>query len=269
MASLSEADQLLVKNNPTLSSADIKSYNIKKAQLFKLTISICAIYGTLAIVILLLTLFSSKGSQIFTEDVRPFTLTFVGGMILIIILLIIQIVTFKPVALTVSVFDKDVCPDYWKLQKTPSNDSVYTNASSDIQSLLAYQCVPDTNILNTYRPAIAAVDNTSDAINSYGQSITTTNKTYKTITSDANNIALTALIGTNANNGLLTQSPFNIANTVTGSLSSTSNIQCDRVFPNYLANKNANDSNLKEKPNALACEYAKQCGISWTSQCGN
>ena len=80
MASLSEADQLLLKNNPSLTNADIKTYNVKKTKLFKLTISICAIYGTLAIVILLLTLFSSQGSQIFTEEVRPFTLTFVGGI---------------------------------------------------------------------------------------------------------------------------------------------------------------------------------------------
>ena len=156
MASLSEADQLLLKNNPSLTNADIKTYNVKKAKLFKLTISICAIYGTLAIVILLLTLFSSQGSQIFTEEVRPFTLTFVGGMIIVIILLIIQIVSFKPIALSTSTFDKDRCPDFWKLVQTPTNDPVYSNATNDIKQLLAYKCVPDTNILQTYRPAANA-----------------------------------------------------------------------------------------------------------------
>ena len=278
MASLSETDQLLLKNNPSLTNADIKTYNVKKAKLFKLTISICAIYGTLAIVILLLTLFSSQGSQIFTEEVRPFTLTFVGGMIIVIILLIIQIVSFKPIALSTSTFDKDRCPDFWKLVQTPTNDPVYSNATNDIKQLLAYKCVPDTNILQTYRPAANAVDASAatpsaaavaarNAINPYGQSIKGTGLnmlTYKTVDGDSNNIPLTKLIGTNGNNGLLTQ-----FNTLYGSPLSTSNLRCDQVFPNYLANKNVNDTDIQDTPNVLACEYAKQCGIPWTSQCGN
>ena len=277
MASLSEADQLLLKNNPSLTNADIKTYNVKKAKLFKLTISICAIYGTLAIVILLLTLFSSQGSQIFTEEVRPFTLTFVGGMIIVIILLIIQIVSFKPIALSTSTFDKDRCPDFWKLVQTPTNDPVYSNATNDIKQLLAYKCVPDTNILQTYREAsaavaaqaahgaVAAVD-ARDAINPYGQSIKGTGLnmlTYKTVDGDSNNIPLTKLIG-NGTDGLLTK--FNSLYTTT---LSTSNLRCDQVFPNYLANKNVNDTDIQDTPNVLACEYAKQCGIPWTSQCGN
>ena len=272
MASLSEADQLLLKNNPSLTNADIKTYNVKKAKLFKLTISICAIYGTLAIVILLLTLFSSQGSQIFTEEVRPFTLTFVGGMIIVIILLIIQIVSFKPIALSTSTFDKDRCPDFWKLVKTPTDDPIYSNAANnDIKQLLAYKCVPDTNILQTYRPFIAAVagdvgHTASDAKNFYGQSIKGADPnmlTYKTVSGDSNNVPLTKLIG-NGTDGLLTK--FNSLYTTT---LTTSNLRCDQVFPNYLANKNVNDPDIQDTPNILACEYAKQCGIPWTSQCGN
>jgi hypothetical protein len=266
MASLSEADQLLLKNNPSLTNADIKTYNVKKAKLFKLTISICAIYGTLAIVILLLTLFSSQGSQIFTEEVRPFTLTFVGGMIIVIILLIIQIVSFKPIALSTSTFDKDRCPDFWKLVKTPDNDPIYSSATNDIKQLLAYKCVPDTNILQTYRPFIPANGaSASNAKNFYGQTIYNNNKTYKTITPDTNNVSLTKLLGSSGNDGLLTTGSFNFNN---GS-ATTNTLQCDQVFPNYLANKNVNDTDIQDTPNILACEYAKQCNIPWTSQCGN
>jgi hypothetical protein len=52
------SDNQLLSANPNLSVEDIKSYNVKKAQLFKLTIVICSIYGTLALVVSLLTLFT-------------------------------------------------------------------------------------------------------------------------------------------------------------------------------------------------------------------
>lgn len=262
MASLSEADQLLLKNNPSLSTADIKSYNVKKTQLFKLTIVICAIYGTLALTVLLLTLFSAKGSQIFTEEIRPFTLTFVGGMILVIILLIIQIITFKPQALTTSVYDKDSCPDFWKLVATPINDPVYLNANSNIKSLFKYQCVPDYNYLNTYRSNVTISGNT---INPYGQIIAsdyiTTSNVYIHVNNTNNDLATSKLIGATGLNGYLTQ--FNPPSF------GASNLQCNKVFPNYLAITNMNDADLQTTPNALSCAYAKACGIPWTSQCGN
>jgi hypothetical protein len=48
----------------------------------------------------------------------------------------------------------------------------------------------------------------------------------------------------------------------------TQNIRCDEVFPNYLANQNANNSNLTQA-NSLAKAYATQCGIPWTNVVGN
>ena len=249
---ISEADQLLLKNNASLSAADIKTYNIKKAQLFKATIAVCAIYGTIALVILLLTLFSFRGSQIFTEEIRPFTLTFIGGMIFVIALLILQILSFKPKAFTVSVYDKDVCPDFWKLVPTPTNDPVYTSASVSDKSLLQYYCTPDKTVFNTMRT-------NAPSTNPYNQKIDGGNTyVYKSVTPDSTNPALTALIGPNGNNGLITNQTLGV-----------NNIQCDKVFPNYLANNTSTNGTFKDKPNALACEYARQCGISWTSQCGN
>jgi hypothetical protein len=43
------------------------------------------------------------------------------------------------------------------------------------------------------------------------------------------------------------------------------NIDCDRVFPLHMSAMNLKDSTLA--PNALACEYSKQCGVPWTSMC--
>jgi hypothetical protein len=183
------SDELLLKNNPKLSAEDIKTYRIKTKQLFKTTIAICAIYGSITFVILLLAMFSAKANQIFTEDIRPFTYTFIGGMIFVIVLLIIQISTFKPVALTVSSYDADICPDYWKLVPTAANEPIMTNTAADDQTrgLLKYKCVPDQTLFNTYR-------NVSGNMNPYGQTIATSGNTKYTL----KNIGTTADPATNA-----------------------------------------------------------------------
>ena len=260
------SDNQLLSANPNLSVEDIKSYNVKKAQLFKLTIVICSIYGTLALIVLLLTLFTSKGNLIFTEEIRPFTLTFVGGMIFVIIILIIQVVTFKPNALTVSSYDPDICPDFWKLVPTPKTDPIYKNADASTKGLMTYQCVPDNTIFNTNRVVTAAAGPAA-AINPYGQSIDTTNNiTYATIPANLDSKDPKAkLVGTGTN-GYMT----GLTNTVgSGKANYGANkLQCDKIFPNLLANKNANDSDIKDKPYALSCAYADACGIPWTNVCG-
>lgn len=258
MSSTSGADQLLLQNNPNLSAADIQTYNLKKGQLYKLSIAVCVIYGVISLSVLLLTLFSQKGNQIFTEEIRPFTLTFVGGMIFVITILIIQIATFKPAALTVSVYDKDICPDFWTLTPTPSSDVVYNNASPSDKGYLKFKCTPNNSVYNTYRTAV------SPSTNPYGQTITTNgNMPYVTKTISYSPAApldtpTSKLVGNAGNNGYvtsITQLPNNT-------------LQCDKLFPNYLANKNSTDPDLQQTPNALSCAYANACGIPWTGQCG-
>ena len=272
MSTTSE-DQFLLKNNPNLSAADLQSYHTKKTQLFKLTIAICAIYGTITLVVLLLTLFSSKGSQLFTDDIRPFTLTFVGGMIFVIILLIIQIKTFKPRVLTTSPYDGDICPDYWKLVKTnKTTDPILTNIDPSMLGLFQYKCVPDNTIYNTYRSDIDATA-TAAAINPYGQTIAGTTPNQYTLSTVNSNLlvpksGLNKLVGTGTN-GYLTKLPANVPGVSGGSGGFGANqIRCDEVFPNYLANKNASDPDLQQS-NALAQAYAQQCGIPWTNLNGN
>ena len=275
MSTTTDPDKQLLADNPKLTQADITSYNVKKKQLFKFTIATCIIYGIITLLIFVLTILNPKINQLFSVDVRPFTMTFVGGMIFVIIVLIYQVYTFKPVALTVSSYDIDICPDFWKLVPTlTSSDPVYLNASSNIQGLLQYQCVPDSNVWQTYR-----TKNTIGAINynPYGQSnyetglhglntLHTTINTNGSVGAFGNSItntnALSGLVGSSGLNGTLTS-----LNTSLG----TSNLRCDQVFPTYLANQNAiasaTDSTLPT--NAYACAYAQACGIPWTGVCGN
>lgn len=252
----SEADQLLLKNNSKLSQADINTYNINKQRLFRFTIATCIIYGVIALAVLIITILSDTGNKLFTEEIQPFTLTFTGGMIFVIILLIVQIVTFKPKALTINTFDKDICPDFWKLVPTDTtNDTNYTSANTDAKNFMKYKCVPNNNILNINHQST----NSGPPKNSYGQSFSggATNNigngnTQVSLNANPDNLALTKLIAAN-------DFAAGVGNTT---------LQCNNVYPNYLAYKTTSDKDIQNTPNALACEYAKQCGIPWTSQCG-
>jgi hypothetical protein len=267
MSTSQTSDQLLLKANPKLSAADIQTYNVKKAQLFKLTIAICAIYGAISLIILMITIYTSTGNILFTQEIRPFTITFIGGMIFVIIFLIIQIISFKPIALTVSSYDSDICPDFWKLVPTVTSganiDPIYKTADAATQGLLQYQCKPNQTVYNTYSPAA-----TGSSVNPYGQNIgkdasgnpyafSTVNLPANTLPTDPNY----KLVGANGTNGAVTS--------LTSGTYGTNNLRCDQIFPNLLANRNANDTDIQGTPNALACAYAKQCGIPWANVCGN
>ena len=115
---------------------------------------------------------------------------------------------------------------------------------------MKFKCVPNNNILNTYRDANT---NPANNENSYKQTING-NMTQVSLTADTNNIPLTKLITANKFGN----------SSVTGTT-----LQCDTVYPNYLYHVNKTDKDIKDTPNALACQYAKKCGIPWTSQCGN
>ena len=250
MSTSQTSDQLLLKANPKLSAEDIKSYKVKKAQLFKFTVALCAIYGVIAFILLMVTLFTSQGNLIFTQEIRPFTITFIGGIVFVILLLIIQIMSFKPMALTVSSYDRDICPDFWKLTPTPNDDSSLTAADISMKGFYQYQCKPDTNIYNTY----TAVGTTS--LNAYGQTIAGTAGNQST----TKELPLSASTeSTDPRKKLINFIGFGVG---------SSNLRCDQVFPNYLANKNANDPDINSQPNALACAYADACGIPWANVCG-
>jgi hypothetical protein len=249
---MSDADKALLGTNPKLTDADIQKYNVKKSSLFKVTIAICAIYGVLALSILLLTIFSEKASVYFTTDIRPFTLTFVGGIIFIIIILIVQIVTFKPTALTSNTYDGDVCPDFWQLVKVEPSDTGYIAANMNDKGLLTYKCVPDANIYNYTRDA-----KTTGAtfVNPYGHSGSTNGVIGNGVFTKPNPVLNRTTNNTTLNTYLKEVNTGKTANIV----------ECDRVYPNYLASKNAQDSTINATPNLLAKTYAEMCGIPWTS----
>lgn len=147
--------------DPTLTDADKKAYEAKRANVFKGTIAVCAIYGALAFGMLLLVLFTQTGKQVLTDAMLPFTATFVAGTMLIIIFLIINIVKFEPTRLPRADYDATVCPDYWLLEKTPVDELEALNGKS--RNLMRYRCRPDPKIFKMQGTSLVNAD--SDVTN--------------------------------------------------------------------------------------------------------
>lgn len=222
------------KANPLLTDNDIKSYNINKGVWFNSTIAVCVVYGTIAIGMLLIVLFSPSGSQFLTDDFRAFSLTFIGGIILVIILLVVQILSFKPRVYLAPPFDNDMCPDYWTLKQ---NTDTLTAAE---KLTTQYYCEPPIGYTSiTPVPTFTS------------SHITTPNTTNDGLTYPATNILYTS-----------SSSYYPHYNGTPG----TSNLDCSKVYPYQLSMLNNHSTTLTE-PNALQCAYAQQCGITWTSMC--
>ena len=210
------------KKDPKLTDKDIVEFNKQRAAYFKTTIAICAIYGVIALFMLLIILFSKPGSDFLTEDARPFSVTFIGGLIIIVALLIVKIVTFKPSVLEKNPYDVNMCPDYWKMVPNP----VASNMGGD-KYTMQYMCVPDTTKINY-------VNNIQNYANT-----------------NSNNLFGPGSLG-------YRQSTANACN-----------LNCSNVYPLYLADASQLDTvnNPSKYPNLYQCEYAKSCGIPWSSMC--
>lgn len=250
-----------------LSENELIKYNIQKGKMFKSTITLSAIYGCIALVLLVVVMLDTKGESGLSTDFFAFTVTFIAGMLIILSLMVWQILSFKPVSSKITTPD-NICPDYWHLQPTPTTNTDYM-AAGTAKSDMSMMCVPDSKIF-TYNQKLDSSGNYSTVSNSntnvYGHTVTNFNigspitATYvKVINTSGNTVPALKLAkeaeavysSTNTNNG--------------GNSSTVAAIRCDMVFPKYMAKQ---DKKLFEKdPKQLRCEYAKQCGITWTGVC--
>jgi hypothetical protein len=225
--------------NPQLSLGDIRTYNISKTNYFKGTIAVCAIYGAVALLMLMLVLFSEKGSQFMSETFRAFTITFVVGLVLVVIILVVQIMSFKPSVLTQSPYDTSMCPDNWTLQETPDTSfDALSDDPTDI-ALMQYKCVAPSGFATKAQTSYsvpASFDATEASIDVLAR---------KKLVHEYN--------------------PTLSERTKTTGSNITYN--CSTVYPQYLAAKNLLDTDINNSPNLLACAFATQCGVPWTSMC--
>ena len=229
--------------NPGLSVSDIQTYNINRSSYFSGTIAVCVIYGVFCLILLLLTIFSPSGSQLITETFRTFTITFIIGMIIAITLLTLAVVSYKPSKLSQNPYDPQMCPDYWTFQQTDPSVLKNMGVSAQNQILMEYQCVNNKNLGgktgSPLKPKSPLLGNVSDPEDVKALYTYTSGETYTTID----------------------------PNTKNETLNPKSELDCTQVFPLLLNSVNTTNSELNNIPNALACKYAEQCGVSWTNMC--
>lgn len=245
---------------PEATSEDLERFKVAKQNLFKGTIAVCVIYGVFALALLLLTLFYQPARNILGESMLTFVATLVGGMIFIIIILVIQVVTFKPLMFSKDIYDADMCPDYWKLQKLSQAemDALPQELAADQKMLMSYKCVPDTDIIdyNTNQPGASAL-----LYRDINRS--STGKFYVPLTGELGSAEKKMA------NDSSTSKNTNLAFMMSGDAANKNNLYCDVVYPNLLAATEKSDPDLKKlaKSNSLRCAYAKLCNVPWTSAC--
>ena len=120
---------------------------MKRTSLFKATITVIVIYGAILLLLSLVGIFSEQARQIVFADGFIFTVTFMAGVILVIIMLLIQVFTYKQAPKEIVAGENMVCPEYWELKKTPK---AVIDAITDKQAkgMSNYHCQAPVNVSN-------------------------------------------------------------------------------------------------------------------------
>lgn len=230
------------------SSAEMQNIvlNDAREKFFKGTIAVAVIYGTIALIMFVVAIVSPTGKSVLTDQLLPFTVTFIAGMVIVTSMLLISIYTAKKPPTIVLEYDNLKCPDYWKLVKTPQE--VLDMYPSEDKPQLAYMCVNDK------------MGDDFDQSTAYDSSYYTGSVT---VTSSEDTKKRLFELGTT-----MYAPAFNTTYTApTASGNGSGKTYCGAVFPDYFNAQDRNFNNTEQ--NKLRCEYTRQCGIPWTSACPN
>ena len=219
-----------------LTPAQLQEYNARRTSYFKGTIAVATIYGIIALGMFIIALVSASGRTMLTDTMFPFTLTFVIGIVIVIIMLLVAVFNAKPATDNTLTYDSVKCPDYWRLEQTP--DAMLKSMDEELASRLKYRCVSDR----------------ASDIN-----------TLKTVTTIGTDTPKTVLLDK-------VQGPYQTDFTAPANETTqvTGYLNCNIVYPSYM---NYVDSTWSKRdpdnPNALRCQYATECGVTWSSVCPN
>lgn len=162
---------------------ELDLFKQEKTNLYKGTWMVSFIYGLSAVVLLSIIFFTEWGRTYIYDKFLPAVITYVVGAIFIIIYLVTSIFSLKPRKIGKGVDAMPVCPDYWHLKETTSQerkdianniqscsngDGTCTEATpgsvnnqyilnndnepvinSEESPYLKYKCVPDENVYGT------------------------------------------------------------------------------------------------------------------------
>lgn len=269
---MSSTDTKVVEYS-SLSDDEKKLYTSQRVSKFYLTILICAIYGSISLVMLLLAIFTSWGKRYLYDEMLAFVVTFIIGTILIIVFLANEIYAFKPVQSSNSLkYDAEMCPDYWKSVYT--QDDTVNQADDDgnyfFKNINTYQlkhrCEMDDKILkpDKFIAKNGTVYKKGTGTDVYVEipSVTATAKALTGLNDDEDlkkfKQYTATMAGYDYKDNALTFNNSNAYKNTDGSFFKNEvPVACDVVYPVYL-------SVLDGDKNKFRCAYAKSCGITWT-----
>jgi hypothetical protein len=214
-----------------LTQQQLVDYNDKRTAYFKGTIAVATIYGTVALLMFLITIFSPIGKTVITDSMLPFTITFIAGMIIVVVLLLVAIFSVKPPPEFKLEYDNMKCPDYWTLEETP--ESTLRGFDTSDQARMRYRCRKPNAASTTLTQVDQLPTESSNVKQNLFDALKVPNRTA-------------FVKGT----------------------STTGHINCSLVYPDYMNYVDTKwEDNDPVSPNRLRCEYAKQCNTSWSAVC--
>jgi len=200
-----------------------KEFDKKRAAYFKGSISVMVIYGTFILLLALIGIFSESGREYIFKENFSFTVTFIGGTLLVITLLLIQLLTYKLPEKEAVIVDNNVCPDFWELKKTPTD--MLNNINGSVRNLATYYCEAPANIgIGPIRDSLVGIGTTQPL-----------DKNFTNMVND-----------------------FNLVNGAgPETINNMSTLTCGRIYPEYMAFKD--EKNYPDTPNTLRCKFITEC----------
>lgn len=266
-----------------LSDQDRNVYLSERLSKFKLTITVCVIYGVIAFILLLLAVFTSWGKRFLYNEMLAFVVTFIIGTTIIVVWLANNIYNFKPTKPSDKLgYDAEMCPDYWKLEHIDTPNKLDSQNRSYLSAIVnpnhfKYRCVLDNNLFQN-RKFIEA-DNKKAPTEKKNYQINADNRLYVAVT-DKEKIGIKKdasfekfkeyaanMSGYTYANGTITQ---NSSDSILGNNEMFHKdkvpLTCDTVYPLYLSvmDKQNSEKDPSEPSNRFRCAYANACGVPWT-----
>jgi len=221
-----------------------KVFDKARASSFRGSIAVMVIYGVFILVLGMVGVLSPTGRTFIFEENFAFTVTFIGGTLLVIILLLVQLLTYKTPKRSVVETDSLACPDFWELKKTDPAYLTENKINRDVQPWAKYYCAPKAGLVGIGTTHLVGIGTDTTLDSNYTDMVVKFN--------NAGGLSTGALI-TEVN----------------------ARMTCNRIYPeymNYMDNKAYPD-----EPNTLRCKFIEQCNgaanvgkgakISWLSVC--
>jgi len=219
-----------------------KAFDKARASSFRGSIAVMVIYGVFILMLGMIGVLSASGRTFIFEENFAFTVTFIGGTLLVIILLLVQLLTYKVPKKVVNETDSLACPEFWELKETSAAEMEAIN--KDVQPWAKYYCAPKSGVVGIGTTTLVGMGTATPLASHYTDMVVKFN---------------------------------NVGGISAGGLISVADarMKCNRIYPEYMnyMDQKANP----DTPNELRCKFIDECTgttasgkgekISWLSVC--